>query len=138
MSTADSCLIAASGNFENDILGRLKFGRGNLMLRSILITAVLGGIAFLLAASFTSVLDVVLNSYSFMVSGLLVPTLFAYFTKHPNSLAALVSMIGGGSLTITLIYLDSALPLGLDPTIFGIGVSLILYLSITVISRSNV
>ena len=138
MSTADSCLIAASGNIENDILDKLRPKHGNLLLRSIGVTALLGAIAFFLASSFNSVLDVVLHSYSFMVSGLLVPTLFAYFSKKPNSTAALVSMLGGGTTTIALIYAKTVLPLGLDPTLFGIGVSIILYLLTALIFRKHV
>lgn len=138
MSTADSCLIAASGNVENDILGRFKWGRNSLLLRSILITAILGTIAFFLASSFLSVLDVVLQSYSFMVSGLLVPTLFAYFAKRPSQTAAILSMLGGGSLTLFLIFSKTNLPYGLDPTIFGIAASLGLYLLTNLITRNDV
>lgn len=129
MSTADSCLIAASGNIENDILthSRRKDGK-NIVKISMLITLILGVLAFLLASWFTSVLSIVLHSYSFMVSGLLVPTLIAYFSKRPNPTAAIVSMIGGGGLTLALIFLEVGLPYGLDPTIFGITASAILYI----------
>lgn len=132
MSTADSCLIASSGNFLNDIISkRLKkdITHVQLMKLSQLITLVLGVLAFLLASYFTSVLGLVLQSYSFMVSGLLVPTLFAYFSKKISSTAAMISMLGGGSLTLLLIFLKTPLPFGLDPTIFGIAASFILYAS---------
>ena len=128
MSTADSCLIAASGNVENDILKTSKENRNrNLVKRSILITVIIGVLAFLLATWFTSVLSIVLQSYSFMVSGLLVPTLIAYFSRKPNPTAAIVSMIGGGGLTLFLIFLTIELPYGLEPTIFGICTSALLY-----------
>jgi SSS family solute:Na+ symporter len=128
MSTADSCLIAASGNIENDILTASKKNSGkNIVKISMLITLILGILAFLLATWFTSVLSIVLHSYSFMVSGLLVPTLIAYFSNKPSPRAALVSMIGGGGLTLVLIFLAVELPYGLDPTIFGIGTAAILY-----------
>ena len=80
-----------------------------------------------MASWFTSVLDVVLQSYSFMVSGLLVPTLAGYFSKQPNTTGAIVSMLGGGGLTLTLIFLKTPLPYGLDPTIYGILISTLLY-----------
>jgi len=138
MSTADSCLIAASGNFVNDIISKFngkKFSDDQFMRLSQLITMSIGVLAFLLATWFTSVLDVVLMSYSFMVSGLLVPTLAAYFTRKTSPSAALVSMIGGGSLTFALIALSVDLPLGLDPNIFGIGLALALYVATILIVK---
>jgi SSS family solute:Na+ symporter len=127
MSTADSCLIAASGNVENDLLKNFSKKKGGLIQRSIIVTVILGVVSFLLASWFTSVLDVVLQSYSFMVSGLLVPTLVGYFSKRPNTLGAIVSMLGGGGLTLMLIFLKIPLPYGLDPTIYGILASTLLY-----------
>ncbi len=130
MSTADSCLIAASGNILNDILPTFfKNSSDKLVIRaSQVITFLVGVLAFILAGWFTSVLDIVLQSYSFMVSGLIVPTLAAYFSKKPNPIAALVSMIGGGGLTLILIFTSVKLPYALDPTIFGIIASLALYI----------
>ncbi len=132
MSTADSCLIASSGNFLNDIIpsflpGVKSSGSKQLIRQSQLITLLLGLAAFLLATYFTSVLDIVLQSYAFMVSGLLVPTLAAYFSRHTCSRAALVSMLGGGGTTLVLIFAAVALPYNLDATVFGISASLILY-----------
>ena len=127
MSTADSCLIAASGNVENDLLKNFSKKKGGLIQRSIIVTVILGLVSFLLASWFTSVLDVVLQSYSFMVSGLLVPTLVGYFSKRPNTLGAIVSMLGGGGLTLMLIFLKIPLPYGLDPTIYEILASTLLY-----------
>ncbi|MEQ6120448.1 sodium:solute symporter family protein [Reichenbachiella sp. MALMAid0571] len=130
MSTADSCLIASSGNFLNDIFSKKlkKYNSQRLIIFSQLVTLIIGVLAFLLATYFTSVLSIVLHSYSFMVSGLLVPTLFAYFSKYTSSKAAMVSMIGGGSLTLFLIFTNIKLPIGLDATIFGIAASFALYL----------
>ena len=127
MSTADSCLIAASGNVENDILKKISNRKVGLVTRSIIITVILGLISFLLASWFTSVLDIVLQSYAFMVSGLLIPTLVGYFSKKPSATGALVSMMGGGGLTLTLIFLKTPLPYGLAPTLFGILTSAVLY-----------
>jgi SSS family solute:Na+ symporter len=62
-----------------------------------------------------------------MVSGLLVPTLVGYFSKRPNTLGAIVSMLGGGGLTLMLIFLKIPLPYGLDPTIYEILASTLLY-----------
>ncbi|HEY5692568.1 MAG TPA: sodium:solute symporter family protein, partial [Cyclobacteriaceae bacterium] len=99
MSTADSCLIASSGNFTSDII--LLFYKRKITTKTVIrisqvVTLVVGVLAFLLASTFQSVLDIVLQAYGFMVSGLLIPTLVAYFSKKTDALAAGVSMIGGG------------------------------------------
>ena len=138
MSTADSCLIAASGNVENDLLGGLSKRKIAPVYWSVLVTVVLGVVSFLLATWFTKVLDIVLQSYAFMVSGLLVPTLAAYFTRRPSTKGAIVSMVGGGGLTLILIFLQTPMPYGLDPTIFGISASTVLYFLTKVVLTNDV
>jgi len=75
-----------------------------------------------------NVLELMLLSYAFMVSGLIVPVLAGLFTKKPNSLAALLAMISGGLTTTLLEFTKQPLPLDLDANIFGIAVSLIFYI----------
>ncbi|MCB0494171.1 MAG: sodium:solute symporter family protein [Cyclobacteriaceae bacterium] len=133
MSTADSCLIASSGNFTNDIIVELykkKLSYKAIIRLSQLITLVVGVLALLLASTFQSVLDIVLQAYGFMVSGLLVPTLVAYFSKKTDSAAAAVSMIGGGGFTLVSILAKIGLPMGLDPTVFGLTISAVLYFGV--------
>ncbi len=136
MSTADSCMMASSGNFTGDLIGPLmreKTGGNVSMIRlSMLVTLVVGLMAFLLAARFTTVLDAILQTYAFMVSGLFVPTLGAFFWPKGSSTGALVSMTGGGSLTLLLLGGIVSLPEGLaslqlDATAYGIALSALLY-----------
>lgn len=130
MSTADSCLIASSGNFTNDIIVRLykrKLSDKAIIRLSQIVTLVVGILALLLASTFQSVLDIVLQAYGFMVSGLLVPTLIAYFSKKTDATAAMVSMMGGGGFTLIAILAKISLPMGLDPTVFGLTLSAVLY-----------
>ena len=139
MSTADSCLMASSGNFVNDVIQRLMGKRlsekGNLKL-SMLATLAIGVLSVLLAALFSTVLDAILYAYSFMVSGLFIPTLGAYFWKRSSSFGALASMIAGGTVTLSLIILkaEKKLPelfskIGLDPIVYGILISLIVFIA---------
>lgn len=128
MSTADSCLMAASGNILTDVLKKHKSKNG--LRHSQILTLIIGILALLIALKMTSVLELMLHSYSFMVSGMFIPVLAALFSKKPNSLAALISMIIGGVTTLTLIISGFSLPLGLDASIFGIGAALLTYLSI--------
>ncbi len=134
MSTADSCMMAASGNLLTDILSKIFTIEGNdkVMLRlSQLLTLVIGVLALLLAASMENVLELMLYSYAFMVSGLLVPVIGAFFLKKRTPLAAFWSMIIGGATTLVLTVTGIALPFNLDPNIFGITASALTFLSLT-------
>ena len=133
MSTADSCLMAASGNILTDVLR--KHNTSNSLLFSQLLTLIIGAFALLLALKMSSVLELMLHSYSFMVSGMIVPVLAALFTKRTYSLAALFSMITGGSVTLVLVFLNINLPFGLDANIFGIAASAIMYIATFMIFR---
>jgi SSS family solute:Na+ symporter len=140
MSTADSCLIASSANWVNDIIGRLAPA---LSMRAFMrlgqgVTLVLGVLALLLAGAFANVLDLILHAYAFMVAGLLVPTLGGYFWKRSHPTAALAAMLGGGGLTLYLTFAGGALPLGLDPSLFGIGASFVLFVGLSLgLGHSN-
>lgn len=129
LSTADSCLMAASGNMVTDIILRFVKLSEKLQLKlSQLTTLLFGAIAIVIAVRLESVLDVMLYSYAFMVSGLFVPVLGFLIFKKPNSTAAFFAMVFGGFTTVVLILSDADLPYGLDANIFGISVSLITYL----------
>lgn len=128
MSTADSCLMAASGNLITDVIDNFRNSqRKNQIVESQLITLSIGIVAVGLATVMQSVLELMLYSYAFMVSGLLVPVLATLLCKKPNSNAALVAMIIGGATTLTLIVLGLNLPLDLDPIFYGILSSLLAY-----------
>ena len=135
MSTADSCLMASSGNVLTDVL-RMHNSRNSLLF-SQLLTLVIGVIALLLALRMSSVLELMLHSYSFMVSGMIVPILAALFTNKPNSVAAFFSMIIGGFVTLILILTNAKLPLDLDANIFGIIGSFMSYLLVAWIVRNK-
>lgn len=109
LSTADSCLMASSGNVVTDVLGRLKekkwMPKSEIRL-SQLITLIIGILALLLAMSITNVIDLMLRSYSFMVAGLFIPVIGALYWRKSSTAGALSSMIVGGLVTMILsIYL---------------------------------
>lgn len=131
LSTADSCLMAASGNITTDLICRwLKLNPGNpKMLRlSQWITLVVGGLALIIASLATNVLDLMLLSYAFMVSGLLIPLLGALFWKQSSSTGAMLAMLGGGITTCSLELTGAILPYGLNANLFGISAALILFI----------
>lgn len=127
MSTADSCLMAASGNVITDII-KYNNKSGNIMLLSQGITLLLGLIAIIIAWKVPNVLELMLHSYSFMVSGLFIPVLAGIFLKHRSNNGAFMSMIVGGTATLSLILSGVSLPLGLDANIYGIALALGTYL----------
>jgi len=132
MSTADSCLIAASGTMTNDLLKIHK----DKSLKAIQITTLIIGIgAIFLALSLTNVLEMMLYSYSIMVSGLLVPVLGIFYSKQVNENAIFWSMITGGSITF-LLNIANLDFYGIDANFYGIGMSLIVYLIITKIRKN--
>lgn len=130
LSTADSCLMASSGNLVTDIIGFEGTNTKKFLKLSQLFTLIIGVLALLLASFMQSVLELMLYSYAFMVSGLFIPVLGGLFLKNPNPNAAFFSMLIGGVTTISLIILDVQLPFGLDANIYGITMSLITFLSL--------
>lgn len=133
LSTADSCLMAASGNMLTDILQKMfpRIQHHPKILRfTQLLTLCLGVFAIMLAYSMENVLELMLYSYAFMVSGLFVPLVAAMFFKQTNWMAALAAMITGGSTTLILTLLTIKLPFDLDPNIFGITMSFLTFISV--------
>lgn len=134
LSTADSCLMACSGNVVSDIYARLRGidpAAGSFLRLSQLATLALGFVALLLAATMTNVLELMLYSYAFMVSGLFVPIIGGLFWSRASSLGALGAMVFGGGTTVVLELLPIQLPLGLDGNVFGIAVSAIAFVALS-------
>lgn len=141
MSTADSCLMASSGNFVNDIIDRYfaKNISAKASIRlSMTATLIIGTLAVIMAAQFTTVLNAILYAYAFMVSGLFVPTLGAYFWKRSSSAGALVGMLSGGILTLLLLTKVVSLPenlaaLKLDASVYGIFFSATTFICVSIL-----
>jgi SSS family solute:Na+ symporter len=127
--------MAASGNLLSDIGLKIfprKLSNKQLLRASQIVTLFVGALAIFIALNLTSVLDLMLYSYAFMVSGLFMPVLGALVLKKPKVIPAIVAMIGGGSMTVILSTFD-ALPWGLDANVFGILFSAICYFSLHLI-----
>jgi solute:Na+ symporter, SSS family len=130
MSTADSCLMASSGNIVNDLIQRYIMPEAphiTMVRMAQAVTLILGIFAVIIAAQFRTVLDSILYAYSFLVSGLFIPTLGAFFWKRASATGALIAMVCGGGVTMLLIMLKTtqllSMPFGLDPVVFGMAVS---------------
>ncbi len=139
LSTADSCLMAASGNLTTDLLDRIFQGKSlkKQVRFSQLFTFLIGAVAIIIAWQMTEVLSLMLYSYAFMVSGLLVPVIAGLFFNQRDPLAAIAAMISGGTLTAILGFTGLALPFGLDANLFGLTLSLVTFCSIAFYQKKN-
>lgn len=138
MSTADSCLMAASGNLSTDIINHFKKFQHLKSIRfNQWVTFIIGAIAVYIATEMESVLNLMLYSYAFMVSGMLVPVLAFIFIKKPSAKAALSSMLVGGSVTLMLILSNIQLPWGFDANLFGLSASAISFIIIHFFDKKN-
>ncbi|MCB0560244.1 MAG: sodium:solute symporter family protein [Lewinellaceae bacterium] len=141
MSTADSCLMAASGNVVTDILERffpLKGNERKILRISQITTFVIGGAALFIAMNMQNVLELMLLSYAFMVSGLFVPVIGAMYWKRSTPTAAFWAMLLGGGTTMALILLDTALPFGLDANIAGISISALSFIILSYLTPPKI
>jgi SSS family solute:Na+ symporter len=105
ISTADSCLLASVGNVVGDLVPRLgnrRLGSEATLGLSRVVTLILGLLSVGVALAFPKVLDAVLISYAFMVSGLFVPTLGGLLWKRTSANTAFASMLVGGGLAVLL------------------------------------
>jgi solute:Na+ symporter, SSS family len=132
LSTADSCLMASSGNLTGDILSKFfdigqESGGRRFLIVSQITTLLIGALALMLAWMMTTVLDLMLYSYAFMVSGLFVPVLGALFWRRSSPTGAFWAMLAGGATTVELEVLYDRLPLGLDANVFGIAMSAVVF-----------
>jgi len=90
ISTASSVLLAVSSNIAEDLLAGKTSSRW--------ITALVGGVSFLLSLTGSNILGWLVGSYEISVAGLLVPTVMAVLTpkeKKMNRRAGLWSFSGG-------------------------------------------
>ena len=141
MSTADSCLIASSGNFVNDLIEKslpTQLSHKTSVRLSQMVTLLVGLLAFILASSFNTILNLILNAYAFMVSGLFIPTIAAYFLKEHDSNAALLSMIFGGTTTIFLLAFKIKIIFGIDPSVIGIFISLTTFIVSIFLNKKSI
>ena len=136
LSTADSCLMACSGNVVSDLLYTSRFFRKKNELKlSQWATLFIGATALLIALYMENVLELMLHSYAFMVSGLFLPVLYALYNKNPSSQAALGTMVAGGGVTLLLTTWGVKLPFELDPILFGLLAGIITLIALHKKSR---
>jgi len=144
MSTADSCLMAASGNVVTDIISKFTPLEGSKQILRIsqITTFLIGAFALLIALQMQNVLELMLLSYAFMVSGLFIPVIGGLYWRRTTATAAFWAMLLGGGVTLTFILSDmglmpfsAVLPYGLDANIAGISVSLLTLIVLSLLTK---
>lgn len=134
MSTADSCMMASSGSLMKDIVEKYfaKDLSDKAAIRlSQIATLVIGLLALVLAGKFNTVLNAILYAYSFMVSGLFIPTLGAYFWKRSSSAGAFWGMLAGGGSCLALMLTGNKELAGIDASFFGIAFSAVVFAGVS-------
>lgn len=112
MSTADSCLLAATGHFITDIYQHYfasSTDDKHILKRSRQASLFIGLFATLIASLLPKVLDGILLAYAFMVSGLFVPTISTLISKKVTAIAGFTSMLIGGSSALIVSILPKTI-----------------------------
>lgn len=139
MSTADSCLLASVGNIINDVYQKYinpRAGEARVLWYSRITTVVVGVASVSLALLVPTVLEAILLSYVFMVSGLFIPTLGGVLSRRGSSTAALWSIIAGGGTAVVLELFPSLNPLG-ESILMALPVSFLVYIFLTLVSPNR-
>lgn len=139
MSSADSALNSATAVFVKDLFEhQLKWDADEQkMLRLARIcTAVLGSVAIVVAATWRSVIDLLLFTYHLWAPAIIVPVCVGIFSKSRSpgqSRNIFITMLV--SVAATLFYRFSPYREQFDPSVFGVGVSLVAYSGLSLFSR---
>jgi SSS family solute:Na+ symporter len=104
-----------------------------------LLTVGVGVAATAVALFLPRVLDLVLLAYSFMVSGLFVPTVAGLFWRRATPTAAFWSMLCGGCVSVALnLYPLPELLGGLDPIFVALPASAVVLVALSAAGGGDV
>jgi SSS family solute:Na+ symporter len=131
MSTMDTAINTGALSLTRDVFQQVfpSSGPGAIVLASRLSTLAVGGIAFLVATRFQSILKTIGLASEIMAEGLFIPGLAMIFLRRRLPLAGLLSLLGGGGFSAVGFLAETRLiPLGLPAWPYrvplGVAVSL--------------
>jgi SSS family solute:Na+ symporter len=134
MSTADSLLSAGASHLVKDILKESLGKEKNLLFYSKVSTIGLGFGALLLAFLSPSIIDALVYAYTIYTSAIFIPLILGMFWKRGSKEAAIGSILGSTIFVILSIFvLKTSIPL----EIFGVVVSLFIYLLISLVKPNR-
>jgi SSS family solute:Na+ symporter len=136
MSTASACLLASSTVLLEDVYLRLKgSGTTGSVTQSRVVTFVFGVLMTLVACRTNDVIAAVTVAYDLLVGALLIPVVGAMLWRRGTGAGALSSIAVSATAVVVLLFTQ-----GIDsdaPIYAGLGLSLIIYVIISLLSRPS-
>ncbi|CDF85326.1 sodium:solute symport protein [Pseudomonas knackmussii B13] len=136
MSTASAGLLAASTTLVQDLLPRLRKGRGESANGDVhenrIATLVLGIVVLGIALVVSDVISALTLAYNLLVGGMLVPLLGAVYWKRATTAAAISSMALGSITSLVFMVID-----GLDantPIYYSLAIGLVSFVVVSLLS----
>ena len=143
MSTADICILTASGNVTHDLYQRLiapKASPAQLLRVSMAASAVIGIMASLLAWQMRDVIDILVLGFTINAAALLMPTLWAVFQWQGYSTASFYSAVTGLVVVVSCKFFEPQLPdhpFFADPLWPGLTSSIIVFVALHLLIRTK-
>ncbi len=134
MSSADSILNSATAIFVKDLYERYLSNSQVIQRRGLIIarfsSVVLGLLGIGMALALPNVIDLLLLTYNLWAPGIILPVLIGVFSKNRtlkhNFLIFSTMLI---STTATILYMNTNYTDMVQPSVFGLGISCISYVS---------
>ena len=143
MSTADICILTASGNVTHDLYQRLiapKASATQLLRVSMMASALIGVMASLLAWQMRDVIDILVLGFTINAAALLLPTLWAVFQWQGYSTASFYSAITGLAVVVSCKFFEQQLPdhpFFADPLWPGLSSAMIIFITLHFLLRAR-
>ena len=134
MSSADSVLNSSTAIFVKDLFEKYLYKAVKRHPRELLIARLfsfsLGMLGIIMALLLPNIIDLLLLTYNLWAPGIIVPVVFGVFSKHKSKqLNTLVFVTMVASTLATIGYMTTGYQEIVQPSIFGLSVSCILFFS---------
>lgn len=135
-SSADSFLLASGLTFSRDIVkGFLnpEASDRELIFWNRFFVLIAGGMGFTFAISILNVINLWITGLVLSTSILLIPYLFAWFSRRMNTEGVLSGMAAGGFASLLWLLLGN--PFGMHPIWVGIGINLVCSFGVSLVTQ---
>ncbi|MBN2360985.1 MAG: sodium:solute symporter family protein [Deltaproteobacteria bacterium] len=141
MSSADSALNSATAVFVKDLFEhqlRWRADEARMLRRARFCSAALGGVAIAVAVAWPDIIGLLLFTYHLWAPAIIVPVCVGIFGRRrgpSETRNILVTMLV--AVAATLAYRFSSYREQIDPSVFGVAVSLVTYATLRVFTRGD-
>lgn len=133
MSTASATLLASSTILANDVYARfLVRGDHNRVAVSRFFTLIVGVIVLVISLLVKDVVGALTVAYDLLVGAVCVPVIGAFFWPRATAAGALASIVVGGTVVVTLMFIQGLLANG--PIIWGLLASLVAFVVVSLLT----